>query len=221
AEVETGAEGDEPAATEASAAEPVLEAPAQAGEPPARRAAEAEAAEVEAQAEGPEPSEVEAGADSSQPVPEPEPDSPQPVPIPEPESESTAIPPAAAIVQAEAAPVSLEAPGMPARGLYELAWGTGLLNVAAIAQKELAAILRWPIAYLAWALVIVLTSIFGYLPQINASAPVSMSGIFNWLALLMAFFVPLCTMRMLAGEQRSGSLEMLLTSPVRFWELVA
>src|SRR5262249_47366783 len=149
------------------------------------------------------------GGDSPQPVPmpKPEPDSPRPVPLPDPESQSTAIPPAAAIVQAEAAPVSLEAPGMPARGLYELAWGTGLLNVAAIAQKELAAILRWPIAYLAWALVIVLTSIFGYLPQINASAPVSMSGIFNWLALLMAFFVPLCTMRMLAGEQRSGSLD--------------
>jgi len=224
AEVEAGAEGAEPAATEASAAEPVLEAPAQAGEPPAQGAArDPEVPEVEAQAEGPEPAEVEAGTDSPQPVPmpKPEPDSPRPVPLPEPESESTAIPPAAAIVQAEAAPVSLEAPGMPARGLYELAWGTGLLNVAAIAQKELAAILRWPIAYLAWALVIVLTSIFGYLPQINASAPVSMSGIFNWLALLMAFFVPLCTMRMLAGEQRSGSLEMLLTSPVRFWELVA
>jgi len=86
---------------------------------------------------------------------------------------------------------------------------------------ELAAILRWPIAYVAWALVIVLTSIFGYLPQVNVSAPVSMSGIFNWLALLMAFFVPLCTMRLLAEEQRSGSLEILLTSPVRFWELVA
>ncbi|HKA49626.1 MAG TPA: ABC transporter permease subunit [Candidatus Dormibacteraeota bacterium] len=208
AEVEAGVERAAPAATEAEAGEPVLEAPAQEGEQPAQGAAppEAEVPGVEAEAGGPEPVEVEAGADSPQPVPEPE---------------STAIPPvAAAIARGEGGPVSLEAPGPAPRGLYELLWGTGLLNVAAIGQKDLSALFRWPIAYVAWALVIVLTSIFGYLPQVNTGAPVSMSGIFNWLALLMAFFVPLCTMRLLAEEQRSGSIEMLLTSPVRFWEVV-
>jgi len=160
-------------------------------------AAVAEPAEVEAVAAAAEPAEAEAGADWPQPVLEPPP---------------AATPTAVAVAPAKA----------PAdRGLYELMWGTGLLPVAAIARRELAAILAWPIAYVAWALVIVLTSIFGYLPQVNAGAPVSMSGVFSWLALMMAFFVPLCTMRLLAGEQRSGSLEMLLTSPIRFWELVA
>lgn len=214
AEVEAGVERAAPARTEAEAGEPVLEAPAQEGEQPAQGAAppEAELPGVEAEAGGPEPVEVEAGADSPQPVPMPEPES---------EPESTAIPPvAAAIAKGEGGAVSMEAPGPAPWGLYELLWGTGLLNVAAIGQKELSALFRWPIAYVAWALVIVLTSIFGYLPQVNTNAPVSLSGIFNWLALLMAFFVPLCTMRLLAEEQRSGSIEMLLTSPVRFWEVV-
>lgn len=160
-------------------------------------AALAEPAEAEAVAAAAEPAEAEAGADSPQPVLEP--------------------PPAATPTPAAVAPAQARAE----RGLYELLWGTGLLTVAAIARKELAAVLVWPIAYVAWALVIVLTSIFGYLPQLNAGAPVSMTGVFSWLALMMAFFVPLCTMRLLAREQRSGGLEMLLTSPIRFWELVA
>jgi ABC-2 type transport system permease protein len=46
----------------------------------------------------------------------------------------------------------------------------------------------------------------------------------NWilqpLAFIMIFAVPALTMRLLADEQRMGTMELLLTSPVRDWELV-
>ena len=46
----------------------------------------------------------------------------------------------------------------------------------------------------------------------------------NWilqpLAFIMVFAVPALTMRLLADEQRMGTMELLLTSPVRDWELV-
>ena len=216
------AQPPEQTAIEARAAEPQPEAFALDAEPLVQaEAAGTEVAEVEATAAVAEPAQVEAEAAAAEPaevqavaaataVPVAEAGAASAQPVPEPPAEAT--PTAAAVAPAQA----------PAeRGLYELLWGTGLLTVAAVAQRELAALLVWPIAYVAWALVIVLTSIFGYLPQVNAGAPVSMTGVFSWLALMMAFFVPLCTMRLLAGEQRSGSLEMLLTSPIRFWELVA
>lgn len=236
AQLEAAAPDAEPAQVEAEAleAEPA-EADAEAARAePAKvgaEAARAEPAEVEAETARAQPAEVEAEAPRAELAEleaetakaeaaevEAEAGAPQPVPEPQPVA---AAPVAAAVGPAQVGAISLEAERPAERGLYELVWGTGLLTVAAIARKELAAIFAWPIAYLAWALVIVLTSIFGYLPQVNANAPVGMTGVFNWLALIMAFFVPLYTAGFLAGEQRSGSLEMLLTAPIRFWELVA
>ena len=126
-----------------------------------------------------------------------------------------------AVAPAPAPLIAVEAEGSAPARLYELAWGTGLLTVAALAREELATIFRSPIPYVVGALVIILTSVFGYLPQVNANAPVTMAGVFSWLALMMGFFTPLTTMRSLAQEQGSGTLEQLLTSPIRFWELVA
>ena len=133
-----------------------------------------------------------------------------------------AEPPEPVAVAPAPAPLgAVEADGsVPAR-LYELAWGTGVLTVAALARKELSTIFRSPMPYVVGAVVIILTSIFGYLPQVNANAPVTMAGVFSWLALMMGFFTPLITMRSLAEEDCSGTLEQLLTSPIRFWELVA
>jgi ABC-2 type transport system permease protein len=131
-------------------------------------------------------------------------------------------PPEPVAVAPAPAPLSaVEADGSAPARLYELAWSMGVLTVAALARKELSTIFRSPVPYVVGAVVIILTSIFGYLPQVNANAPVTMAGVFSWLALMMGFFTPLTTMQSLAGELRSGTLEQLLTSPIRFWELVA
>jgi ABC-2 type transport system permease protein len=48
-----------------------------------------------------------------------------------------------------------------------------------------------------------------------------MDNVFSLVAFLLVMpIVPLTTMRVLAEERRQGTLEMLLTSPVRDWELV-
>jgi ABC-2 type transport system permease protein len=111
-------------------------------------------------------------------------------------------------------------PVRPPATLYDRVWDTGLPNVATIAGRELGSLFVSPIAYVVGAAVIVPTSIFGYLLQINANAPVTMAAVFNWVALAMVFLTPLYTMRLIAEERRTGTLEKLLTLPVRDWELV-
>lgn len=48
-----------------------------------------------------------------------------------------------------------------------------------------------------------------------------MRPLFRWMPLLLIFLVAALTMRQWSEEQRSGSLEMLLTLPVPTWQLVA
>jgi ABC-2 type transport system permease protein len=47
-----------------------------------------------------------------------------------------------------------------------------------------------------------------------------MAGVFNTLAVVMAVCMPLLAVRLLADERRMGTLEQLLTAPVRSWEVV-
>jgi ABC-2 type transport system permease protein len=105
-------------------------------------------------------------------------------------------------------------------GLYERLWATGLPNAGAIARRELGAYFVSPIGYVVAAVLVLPVSFLGYLARIGQGLPVTMDPIFGLIALLMVFFTPLYTMRLLAEERRTGTLEVLLTSPVRDWELV-
>jgi ABC-2 type transport system permease protein len=46
------------------------------------------------------------------------------------------------------------------------------------------------------------------------------TGVLGLFVTLMLFFSPALTMRLFAEEQRAGTLELLLTAPIREWELV-
>jgi ABC-2 type transport system permease protein len=109
----------------------------------------------------------------------------------------------------------------PASPGYELLWRSGLPNVAAVARRELIAALVSPIGYVVAAVLILPVSLITYVGPLTSQAPISMSGVYSLLLYLMVFFVPIYTMRLLAEEGRSGTLELLLTSPVRDWEVVA
>jgi gliding motility-associated transport system permease protein len=106
------------------------------------------------------------------------------------------------------------------RDLYRAVWSTGLPNLLAIARRELVAFFVSPIGYVVAAVLVLPVSFLGYLARIGQGLPVTMDSIFGLIALLMVFFTPLYTMRLLAEERRAGTLEVLLTSPVRDWELV-
>ncbi|TMC15439.1 MAG: hypothetical protein E6J29_00110 [Chloroflexi bacterium] len=106
-------------------------------------------------------------------------------------------------------------------GTYTPFYATGLTKVFAIAGRELGGLFVSPIGWVITPIVILVVSYFGYLIPVLGSQQATMEGIFGLIAFLLILpIVPLTTMRLLAEERRQGTLEMLLTSPVRDWELV-
>jgi len=67
---------------------------------------------------------------------------------------------------------------------------------------------------------LILTGVFFVFDMTRPFAEASVRGYINWATLFIIFLAPLLTMRLLAEEQKMGTLELLLTSPVRDWEVV-
>ncbi|MFN4293566.1 MAG: Gldg family protein [Thermoflexales bacterium] len=63
--------------------------------------------------------------------------------------------------------------------------------------------------------------VFFWVETFFARGVAEMRPLFRWMPLLLIFLVAALTMRQWSEEQRSGSLEMLLTLPVPTWQLVA
>ena len=109
-----------------------------------------------------------------------------------------------------------------AGGSYDPFYGTGLTKVLAIARRELGSFFVSPIGWVITPVVILVVSWFGYIVPVIGNQQATMDGVFGIVAFLLTMpIIPLVTMRVLAEERRQGTLEMLLTSPVRDWELVA
>ncbi len=113
-------------------------------------------------------------------------------------------------------------------------------HVGAIAGRELRSIFSTPVAYVMFSVYLVfsgfafflsLTGFVSALQQIqafqrfdlleqfnlNTSVIEPSLGIFSFVFLLL---IPLLTMRAFAEEQASGTIELLLTSPLTIWEIV-
>ncbi len=108
----------------------------------------------------------------------------------------------------------------PLDRLYAALWASGLPNVLALARREMTGLFVSPIFYVVAALLALLVTVFGYLPNLANEQPFTMGQIFALVETLMVFISPLLTMRLLAEERRAGTLELLLTSPLRDWEVV-
>ena len=110
-------------------------------------------------------------------------------------------------------------------------------NILVICRKELGSYFASPIAYI---LLTLFGVIFGYFfwvvlgSFINYSMEAQMSGssypmnlneqiirpLLSNVAVIGLFFIPLITMRLFAEEKRSGTIELLATSPIRDIEIV-
>jgi ABC-2 type transport system permease protein len=110
-------------------------------------------------------------------------------------------------------------------------------NVLVICRKELGSYFASPIAYI---LLTLFGVIFGYFfwvvlgSFINYSMEAQMSGsyypmnlneqiirpLLSNVAVIGLFFIPMITMRLFAEEKRSGTIELLATSPIRDIEIV-
>lgn len=89
--------------------------------------------------------------------------------------------------------------------------------VWAVFKREVALYFRSPVAYaIAFALLFFLGFIFnGYLAQVNGQFPADPTFIPGLVTFLLFLIAPLLTMRLLAEESREGTLELLMTLPMR------
>jgi ABC-2 type transport system permease protein len=99
-------------------------------------------------------------------------------------------------------------------------------NAWIVAQRELGAIFAQPIVYVFSVVMILITGlIFAeelafYSNPFGGGGEPSVRGVLNLFTTLMLFVAPAMTMRLLSEEQRSGTMELLMTLPVRDGEVV-
>src|SRR5690242_9813980 len=110
-----------------------------------------------------------------------------------------------------------------------------MTNVLAIAQKELRSYFASPIGYVITGLFALLFGYFFYAylsffvrsseqmmmsgttPNVNQQM---IAGLLQNAAVIILFMMPMITMRTYAEEKRSGTIELLLTSPVSDFQII-
>ncbi len=92
-------------------------------------------------------------------------------------------------------------------------------NVLSIMRRELLAYFTSPIGYL-FIMVFVTVSVGLYITTFFAFPVADMRQFFGNLPLMLCIFIPAVTMRVWAEERKENTWEMLLTFPMKAWELV-
>ena len=92
-------------------------------------------------------------------------------------------------------------------------------NVLYIAGKELRSYFVSPVAYVIAAFWLVALGIFFWL-SVSSSGEATMRYMFGVVPVLLLLIAPALTMRLIAEEHRTGTLELLMTSPVQDWAVV-
>ena len=92
-------------------------------------------------------------------------------------------------------------------------------NAWIVAKRELYAQFASPIAYGIAAASLLLCGVFfvGGMAQFQDA---NLQSLFASLSIVLLLFAPLLTMQLLAREQDQGTIELLLTAPLREWEIV-
>ncbi|MBC8131490.1 MAG: ABC transporter permease subunit, partial [Deltaproteobacteria bacterium] len=88
-----------------------------------------------------------------------------------------------------------------------------------ISKREIRTYFNSPVAYI---VVTVFTLVFGFFffNNLFVEKQADMRSFFSLAPLMFCFFAPAVTMRLLAEEKGSGTIELLITMPVRDWEVV-
>ena len=91
-------------------------------------------------------------------------------------------------------------------------------NLSTIVKKDLKGYFDQPTGYI---LIVIFSAVSAYLfffvSGFNDTSEASVRELFNILPWLLGIFVPASTMRLIAEEQRDGTLEILLTHPIKSW----
>ncbi|MEO8284940.1 MAG: ABC transporter permease [Chloroflexota bacterium] len=92
-------------------------------------------------------------------------------------------------------------------------------NVLIIAGKELRSYFVSPVAYIIVAFWLVATGFFFWL-SVSSFGEASLRNVFGVVIIFLLLISPALTMRLLSEESRTGTLELLLTAPVKDWAVV-
>src|SRR5215471_11672277 len=92
-------------------------------------------------------------------------------------------------------------------------------NVWAIAVRELRSYFLSPLAYLVAAFFVFGAGLLFWL-ILQSGREASLTGLIQNVHVLFLFVIPMISMRLLAEEQRTGTMELLITNPVQEWEVV-
>ncbi|MEW6407436.1 MAG: ABC transporter permease [Patescibacteria group bacterium] len=92
-------------------------------------------------------------------------------------------------------------------------------NILTIIKKELYSYFFSPVAYVVFTMYLVLAGYF-FTVILLFTKEASLSGAFYNIVITLLFIIPLITMRLFAEERKLGTLEILLTKPVKDFEVV-
>jgi len=92
-------------------------------------------------------------------------------------------------------------------------------NIWVLTCRELKAYFSSPIAYIIMTLFLLFSAWF-FASSLFLANTADLRGLFSGARMLLLFFVPALSMRMLAEEKRSGTIEILSTMPLKDWQLV-
>ena len=92
--------------------------------------------------------------------------------------------------------------------------------VQAVAWKEIQIYFSSPTAYIIGTIFLALAGFFFVRDLGDPFPEASLSSFFQGATIVLVLLAPVLTMRLMAEEQKLGTIELLLTSPVRDWEVV-
>jgi len=91
--------------------------------------------------------------------------------------------------------------------------------MSAIYRREMRSYFVSPVAYIILTVFFILSGFF-FTQIVNYTGQANLGGLFGNMAIVLLFTVPFITMRLVAEEKRSGTIELLLTSPVKPVEII-
>jgi len=94
-----------------------------------------------------------------------------------------------------------------------------MINIWTIIKKELRSYFTSAIAYVVFAMFLILAGYF-FTVILLISKQASLLGVAYNIVVTLIFLIPLITMRLFAEERKLGTLEILMTKPVRDFEVV-
>ncbi len=92
-------------------------------------------------------------------------------------------------------------------------------HIAVFCKKELRSLFDSPVAYIVITIFLLICGWF-FFSDLFLVNQASLRNLFNIIPFIFMFFVPAVTMRLISEEKRSGTIEVLLTLPVRDYEIV-